>query len=114
MLRMNEENKGEEPVLKMKGVHASIYVLKIGEFAWVPSPEACATKKAAKELLEVFREMPEDKSKVWRTRIDLETAIATCPIIHEDTDLRKQFEELFVPRKKNELDSFENPKGGES
>ncbi len=112
---MDVEKKAEkQSVYRMNGVPANVYVLENGEFGWIPSPEACATKETAQKLLEIFRKMPHDKSKVWRTRIDPETAIAACPVVHEDTDLSKQFEELFVPRKKNELESIENTKGGES
>jgi len=58
--------------------------------------------------------MPEDRRAVWASRLDTEQAEKTCPIIRKETDLCKEFDELYIAYNKPKPKKTDQTNGGES
>ena len=90
----NIENKQKESAYVMKGLPLLGFLTETGDFRWVPHRDACNSSERARETLEVLKKMPLDRRNVWGTRLDVDKTIATCPIIRQDQDLSKEFDEF--------------------
>jgi hypothetical protein len=90
-----KDNTKKESAYRVEGISIQAYLDEAGEFRWIPASQACSDKDNAKKILEVLRKMPEDRCAVWVKRFDTDQAKATCPIIHNEPDLCKEFDEFF-------------------
>ena len=109
-----KERAKSEGIYTVKGIPAKVYLSETGDFRWVPTSPACGDSEHAKEFLEVLQKMPADRRAVWATRLDAEQAKIACPIIREDADLCKTFDQLCAAYNKPKLKQTEETKGGES
>lgn len=92
---MSENDKTkQEKRYKMKGTVADVSLTGNGEFQWAPPPEACSNKEKTQELVDVLKEMPTDKATVWADRLDIPETIKRCPLLQQDNDLKKEFDDL--------------------
>lgn len=108
-----ETSKKPRDTYELKGLPILAYLVETGDFKWIPTCDACATKENSEKILEVLRKMPEDRRKVWAQRLDLEQAKITCPVIRRESDLCEEFDELCAAYKPpNRIK--EKPEGGES
>ena len=112
---MNKPQKRtkQEHVYTVKGVPIKVYLSETGDFRWIPTSPACGDKEHAKEFLEVLQKMPTDRRAVWATRLDAEQAKIACPIINEDPDLCKTFDQLCAAYNKPKLKQIKETNGGE-
>ena len=99
-----------EPPYSMKGIPINAYLSENGEFKWIPNTTACNNKENTKNILEVLKKMPEDRRAVWAARLDKEQTLTTCPIIQNESDLRKEFDEISTAYNKPKPEKTE--KGG--
>ena len=108
-----KEKSKREGVYTVKGVPINVYLSETGDFRWIPTSPACSDSKHAKEFLEVLRKMPADRRAVWAARLDAEQAKIACPIISEDVDLCKAFDQLCTAHDKIKLKQIKETNGGE-
>jgi hypothetical protein len=101
-----------QPPYHMKGIPINAYLSENGEFKWIPHPKACTNKENTKNIIEVFRKMPIDRRNVWASRLDKEQTFTTCPIIQNEPDLHKEFDEIAPALNKPKPEKTE--KGGEA
>lgn len=95
MIKTSESDKTkQEKRYTMKGTVVDVYLAENGEFKWTPAPEACSNKDKTQELVEVLKEMPTDKATVWGDRIDIPETIKRCPLLQQDNDLKKEFNDF--------------------
>jgi hypothetical protein len=85
----------------MKGMPLNVDIDETGEFRCVPDSSACEDKEGAKTVLDVFKNMPHDRGEVWVPRLDLEETFRRCPVIKEDPELSKEFDELCAAHGKS-------------
>lgn len=103
MIKLSEDDKTkQEKRYKMKSTVGDFNLARNGEFQWAPAPEACSNKEKTQELVDVLKEMPTDRATVWIERIDLPETIKRCPLLQQDKDLKKEFDEFIAknPRSK--------------
>jgi hypothetical protein len=89
-----QEKPKNKPPYQMKGIPINAYLNENGEFKWIPNPTACTNKEDTKSILDVIKKMPNDRHKVWISRLDKEQTLTTCPIIQKEPDLHKEFDEI--------------------
>lgn len=94
-----KDSKTKESVYRMKGIPINAYLDETGEFRWVPT--ACSDEESVRMTLGVLKEMPDDRRDVWATRLDREDTIARCPVIKNEPELSKEFDEFCVAYDKN-------------
>lgn len=99
----SEEKTKKEQVYTVKGIPVSVYLSETGDFRWIPASLACDDKEKAKEFLEVLKKMPEDRRAVWASRLDTEQAKTTCPVIRNESDLCKEFDQFCAAYNKPNL-----------
>jgi len=109
----SKEKKKREPVYDVKGIPIHAYLIETGEFRWIPTSEACGNRENANKILKVLRKMPEDRRSVWVSRLDAEQTKKMCPVIHEEADLCKEFDELYAAYSKPKLKRTNRAKGGD-
>ena len=106
----SEEKTRQEPVYTVKGIPINAYLIETGEFRWTPTSQACGDKENARKILQVLKKMPEDRRKVWASRLDTEQAKMACPIIRKETDLCEEFDQFCAAYNKSK--SKRTDKGG--
>ena len=112
---MSESEKAkQEPVYRVKGIPANVYLIENGEFRWIPASSACGDKEKAKEILQVLGKMPEDRRVIWVSRLDQDQAKMTCPVFQKEADLCKEFDEFCTAYSKVRSEKADKGKGGES
>lgn len=89
-----QDKPKNEHAYYMKGIPIHAYLSENGEFKWIPNATACNNKENTQNILEVLNKMPEDRRKVWASRLDKQQTMTTCPIIQNEPDLRKEFDEI--------------------
>jgi len=89
---MSEETEKESPY-QMKGIPVNAYLIETGEFRWIPKTQACTNKEKARQILEVLKKMPDDRQRVWASRLDIEQTKTKCPVIRKEADLCREFDE---------------------
>jgi hypothetical protein len=97
-----KESEGSETMesfYRIKGIPINVYLDETGEFRWVPT--SCTDEKTVKKALEVLRKMPDDRRDVWGARLDREDTMARCPIIKNEPELSKEFNEFCAAHEKN-------------
>lgn len=95
MIKLSEDDKTkQEKRYKMKGTVSDFSLTGNGEFQWTPAPEACSSKEKTQELVDVLKEMPTDKATVWIDRLDLPETIKRCPLLQQDNDIKKEFDDF--------------------
>lgn len=107
-----EHTKKSEKVYEMRGVPIHAYLAENGEFKWIPTVQACGDDESVREILEVLRKMPEERRAVWASRLDVEQAKITCPIIKEKPELCREFDEFCAVYNKQDGDN--KKKGGDT
>lgn len=90
----SEEEEKFQPFYKMKGIPVHAFLIETGEFNWIPVQQTCSNSEKAKEILEVLKKMPEDRRAVWATRLDIKQTREICPIIKNEENLSKEFDEF--------------------
>lgn len=108
-----KENLKQESVYTVKGVPVKVFLTETGDFRWVPAFSACGDVERAKVFLDVLQKMPPDRRAVWATRLDTEQALNTCPVVRDDVDLHKAFDQLCAAYNKSKLKAAEETAGGE-
>jgi len=100
-------------VYEMNSVSILVYLLDNGEFGWAPTAQTCGDKESAQKFLAVLNKMPGDKRQVWATRLDIEQAMTTCPLVSNDADISKAFSELCDTHSKHRPEKTTTHAGGE-
>jgi hypothetical protein len=54
----------------MKGIIIEVYLPENGEFICTLPPEPCSDDDKIRELIDVLKGMPQDKARVWGTRLN--------------------------------------------
>lgn len=64
--------------------------------------------------MEVLNKMPGDRRDVWAPRLDREDTIARCPVIKNEPELSKEFNEFCAAHEKNRRkpNQIAQPRGG--
>ena len=109
-----EEKTKPERAYEVKGIPVHAYLIENGEFQWIPTFQACGNKENAERVLEVLKKMPEDRRAVWASRLDNEQTKMTCPVIREEADLCKQFDEFCATYSRSKSKKAEKMNGGET
>jgi hypothetical protein len=94
-----EEKTKDQQTYYMKGIPIHAYLSENGEFRWVPT--SCDDEEKARMTLGVLKKMPDDRRDVWGSRLDREDTIARCPVIKNEPELSKEFDEFFAAYDKN-------------
>jgi len=97
----------------VKGIPVQAYLIENGEFRWIPAFQACGDREKAEEMLGVLKKMPEDRRRVWASRLDTEQTKTRCPVIRKEADLCKKFDEFCAAYSKPKLKRTDKRKGGE-
>jgi len=108
-----EKKTKRERVYEVKGIPIHAYLIDTGEFRWIPTFQACGDRENAKKILEVLKKMPEDRRRVWASRLDMEQTETICPVIRKEADLSKEFDEFCAAYSKPKLKRTDKRKGGE-
>jgi hypothetical protein len=110
----NIENIQKESAYIMKGLPLLGFLTETGDFRWIPHKDACNSSERARETLEVLKKMPIDRRNVWGTRLDFDKTIATCPIIRQDQDLSKEFDDFCLAYDTSKVKSVKSATKGET
>jgi hypothetical protein len=96
VIRLNEDEKTrQEKRYRMKGTPIDVD-LTSNEFGCAPAVEACRDKDRTREFLDVLKEMSTDKAGVWAERLDIPETLRRCPLIEQDKDLKKEFDDFIA------------------
>jgi len=65
------EKAKQEPVYRVKGIPANVYLIENGEFRWIPASSACGDKEKAKPFFdEVIARFPKsDQARVAKKKL---------------------------------------------
>ena len=108
------EEKNPEHSYSMKGIPIHAYLTQNGEFNWIPTSQACTSKKQTREILRMLEGLPEDRRAVWASRLDINQTKTKCPIIHDDNDLRTEFDNFCSTYNSSKLRKTKPAKRGET
>lgn len=106
-----QDKTKQERVFEIKGIPIDAYLTETGDFRWIPASEGCDCVEKTERILEVLKNMPEDRRNVWASRLDLKETKLTCPKINEKADLCKEFDEICAVYSKPKIQTTNGKRG---